>query len=109
GLVCSFFFQAEDGIRDLTVTGVQTCALPISNMSTATTLQTSRGPLPVHISGVIYAIHREGNAFFDANMPRRPNDLERLAESGDQIGKRRVGKECRYGWSASHDKKRNKR
>src|SRR2546430_12460395 len=26
---CFFFFQAEDGIRDLTVTGVQTCALPI--------------------------------------------------------------------------------
>src|SRR5688572_31061815 len=30
-----FFFQAEDGIRDLTVTGVQTCALPISNTHTA--------------------------------------------------------------------------
>src|SRR2546430_3007813 len=30
---CSvFFFQAEDGIRDLTVTGVQTCALPISDV-----------------------------------------------------------------------------
>src|SRR3989475_11836237 len=29
-IVCFFFFfQAEDGIRDLTVTGVQTCALPI--------------------------------------------------------------------------------
>src|SRR2546430_15704352 len=28
-----FFFQAEDGIRDLTVTGVQTCALPISTTS----------------------------------------------------------------------------
>src|SRR5205085_7129092 len=28
--VC-FFFQAEDGIRDLTVTGVQTCALPIAS------------------------------------------------------------------------------
>src|SRR2546430_6608963 len=27
-----FFFQAEDGIRDLTVTGVQTCALPISRV-----------------------------------------------------------------------------
>src|SRR5256886_5038634 len=27
-----FFFQAEDGIRDLTVTGVQTCALPICVM-----------------------------------------------------------------------------
>src|SRR2546430_8049376 len=29
-MVAHFFFQAEDGIRDLTVTGVQTCALPIS-------------------------------------------------------------------------------
>src|SRR2546430_12219266 len=29
-----FFFQAEDGIRDLTVTGVQTCALPIFLTST---------------------------------------------------------------------------
>src|SRR2546430_2835173 len=28
-VICFFFFQAEDGIRDLTVTGVQTCALPI--------------------------------------------------------------------------------
>src|SRR3984885_15719281 len=28
-LVCFFFFQAEDGIRDADVTGVQTCALPI--------------------------------------------------------------------------------
>src|SRR2546430_16990880 len=27
-----FFFQAEDGIRDLTVTGVQTCALPIGSV-----------------------------------------------------------------------------
>src|SRR2546430_1732228 len=32
-----FFFQAEDGIRDLTVTGVQTCALPIS-------MRNSHGP-----------------------------------------------------------------
>src|SRR2546430_9183063 len=31
-VVCFFFFQAEDGIRDLTVTGVQTCALPISGV-----------------------------------------------------------------------------
>src|SRR6266542_6548905 len=29
-LLIFFFFQAEDGIRDATVTGVQTCALPIS-------------------------------------------------------------------------------
>src|SRR5262249_58717508 len=31
GVVC-FFFQAEDGIRDWSVTGVQTCALPISRL-----------------------------------------------------------------------------
>src|SRR2546421_5739289 len=30
-----FFFQAEDGIRDLIVTGVQTCALPISPLAIA--------------------------------------------------------------------------
>src|SRR5699024_11859548 len=29
-IICFFFFQAEDGIRDRNVTGVQTCALPIS-------------------------------------------------------------------------------
>src|SRR2546427_7182927 len=35
GICCCvfFFFQAEDGIRDLTVTGVQTCALPILPVS----------------------------------------------------------------------------
>src|SRR5437762_14280394 len=32
-IVC-FFFQAEDGIRDTSVTGVQTCALPISTVDT---------------------------------------------------------------------------
>src|SRR5690349_22481060 len=37
-----FFFQAEDGIRDLYVTGVQTCALPISH----TTCQAT-GPAPI--------------------------------------------------------------
>src|SRR2546422_4422461 len=36
-MACSlfFFFQAEDGIRDVAVTGVQTCALPISNVGCA--------------------------------------------------------------------------
>src|SRR2546430_8544830 len=41
-----FFFQAEDGIRDLTVTGVQTCALPISPaaLAVARVASRSRGP-----------------------------------------------------------------
>src|SRR2546430_4006696 len=42
-----FFFQAEDGIRDLTVTGVQTCALPISRrLPTWRRFRFRRGPLP---------------------------------------------------------------
>src|SRR5256886_12942034 len=40
-----FFFQAEDGIRDLTVTGVQTCALPISSLTHALASQRATGPL----------------------------------------------------------------
>src|SRR5690606_40642835 len=36
-----FFFQAEDGIRDFHVTGVQTCALPISFMPGTVDLRTS--------------------------------------------------------------------
>src|SRR5215475_1339467 len=34
GILVFFFFQAEDGIRDFHVTGVQTCALPICNVDT---------------------------------------------------------------------------
>src|SRR3712207_8072854 len=34
-LAIIFFFQAEDGIRDIGVTGVQTCALPISQLQPA--------------------------------------------------------------------------
>src|SRR6266542_2055841 len=37
-----FFFQAEDGIRDSTVTGVQTCALPISRRSRSGSHRPSR-------------------------------------------------------------------
>src|SRR3712207_7371294 len=36
------FFQAEDGIRDIGVTGVQTCALPISDHETHETVETRR-------------------------------------------------------------------
>src|SRR5207245_6914663 len=41
-MIYFFFFQAEDGIRDATVTGVQTCALPISVSPGAT----ASGALP---------------------------------------------------------------
>src|SRR5690606_40789531 len=47
--LCAFFFQAEDGIRDFHVTGVQTCALPIWECHQ----EEHPGPLPLIISIVI--------------------------------------------------------
>src|SRR2546430_9797736 len=54
-----FFFQAEDGIRDLTVTGVQTCALPICFYNSTTDLIQTRqqirqaaGMLPSDLRGI---------------------------------------------------------
>src|SRR5256884_6791705 len=52
-ILCFFFFQAEDGIRDVAVTGVQTCALPISFAPSTATYASPRGgrmPLPSMIS-----------------------------------------------------------
>src|SRR5688572_32274375 len=58
-ILAFFFFQAEDGIRDLTVTGVQTCALPIylsytvqANGDLNTTNWTVIGSAPAGGSGV---------------------------------------------------------
>src|SRR5256886_5371875 len=47
-----FFFQAEDGIRDLTVTGVQTCALPISSKVARVTTPPVRCPSSSHCRSV---------------------------------------------------------
>src|SRR2546430_12642604 len=74
-----FFFQAEDGIRDLTVTGVQTCALPISH--------SFRRPYE-------WALGRE----LDQAALRQAA----AALVGERSEERRVGKECRSRWSPYH-------
>src|SRR5256885_12683511 len=54
-----FFFQAEDGIRDYKVTGVQTCALPISKKKSAYTLH----ELEIEIADWVvnhYHVHKHG-------------------------------------------------
>src|SRR5690606_7040857 len=48
-----FFFQAEDGIRDFHVTGVQTCALPIYNITVKLTANAGDGGF---IPGKVYKI-----------------------------------------------------
>src|SRR5712672_3883850 len=48
-LICFFFFfQAEDGIRDKLVTGVQTCALPISNLPISLILIFALGSIGIY-------------------------------------------------------------
>src|SRR5205823_10994244 len=79
---CIFFFQAEDGIRDKLVTGVQTCALPIWPSSRMAALFQTR-ILSVR-SSVCAAPSKPGPRF------------ETRSEE------RRVGKECRSRWAADH-------
>src|SRR2546429_4203268 len=95
-----FFFQAEDGIRDVAVTGVQTCALPISCASFQSagvfSWLTKSGRIP---SQTTTTICRLGLGFSAGRTP--------LAESPHKIDakrseERRVGKECRSRWSPYH-------
>src|SRR5256885_8766803 len=97
--LCFFFFQAEDGIRDYKVTGVQTCALPISRHRNALAREQFRDA-PVAQGGVLVLV------------------LDELADLGADGGgggagavgafhlarseERRVGKECRSRWSPYH-------
>src|SRR2546426_4914325 len=93
-----FFFQAEDGIRDYKVTGVQTCALPIwsapSTMSSPF-CDTRRALIPK--SGVCAPCDKPYaccSAALQRRLPAR-SSIERSEE-------RRVGKECRSRWSPYH-------
>src|SRR5260370_1444936 len=97
-----FFFQAEDGIRDSSVTGVQTCALPIYSGSGVGT--TSRAGQTPHAR-----LHSEavGSPSGKGSELRRPEDcgsgtLSRFERNAPRSEERRVGKECRSRWSPYH-------
>src|SRR2546421_7841327 len=60
-----FFFQAEDGIRDLIVTGVQTCALPISSPSHARHLKCIIGAMRAFLVIVFAAISLQAQSLAD--------------------------------------------
>src|SRR5687768_18469812 len=80
-----FFFQAEDGIRDVAVTGVQTCALPICFLS--------RG---IRFDGLDSAMRSPHQ-----RLPPAPSHRPSMRSE-----ERRVGKECRSRWSPYHQKKK---
>src|SRR2546430_5396071 len=96
-----FFFQAEDGIRYLTVTGVQTCALPISREGLE-----PRGD--EEGAGRVRGVDEEAEvARARLDDPARPCRLRpRCIEGGllrpPRSEERRVGKECRSRWSPYH-------
>src|SRR5256886_4638999 len=76
-----FFFQAEDGIRDLTVTGVQTCALPIFRRSCADGIVGGVRVRPEPSPAVLGRVHprlSKTAAVFDRYRHRRdPSRLQR--------------------------------
>src|SRR3989442_4318413 len=95
-----FFFQAEDGIRDADVTGVQTCALPISRPSTTrcNLLVEARVPWTRNCNLLVGArILRQENATFSSD---HASSVENMSSSRSE--ERRVGKECRSRWSPYH-------
>src|SRR5260370_28416835 len=95
---CFFFFQAEDGIRDSSVTGVQTCALPIYARGLAIQLPSPSGRQLAPIlerRGAILGQRGEGLA------DRRQRNAGLLRHL-DRSEERRVGKECRSRWSPYH-------
>src|SRR5207302_6167350 len=86
-----FFFQAEDGIRDFHVTGVQTCALPIwHRQATASARYLGPAVLPPRCNRALPRppAHAEALGYCDDLRPVRRFVASRSEE-------RRVGKECR--------------
>src|SRR5260370_30148608 len=71
-----FFFQAEDGIRDSSVTGVQTCALPISHLLTFLSTQRRRSRNGRLGSGT--RISRRAAARRDSRVRNRAGDADSL-------------------------------
>src|SRR5256885_9319290 len=96
-----FFFQAEDGIRDYKVTGVQTCALPIYAVR--------EGYADNVMWGSDYP-HPEGSWKFPETDDEESTTRQHLrhtfaalpSEQVKRSEERRVGKECRSRWSPYH-------
>src|SRR5256885_5663333 len=94
-----FFFQAEDGIRDYKVTGVQTCALPIcTKIESRKSKKCSEPQIP-------NPMRNKRRAFLlCARWPvgyRRTSRIDSRHHPG-RSEERRVGKECRSRWSPYH-------
>src|SRR5438046_9838056 len=90
-----FFLQAEDGIRDWSVTGVQTCALPIS-----------ASPLAIlwFFSAACVNCTAFRSKYFRSSSRENASFCGPPCEARSE--ERRVGKECRSRWSSYLQRKR---
>src|SRR3712207_7184373 len=98
---CFFFFQAEDGIRDIGVTGVQTCALPILGQHMILGMLV---PILLVLGAPVTLALR---ALPPAGRTGPPGPREWLLAAvhspvARRSEERRVGKECRSRWSPYH-------
>src|SRR2546430_3415191 len=96
-----FFFQAEDGIRDLTVTGVQTCALPISVLEGRLTADWRRARWGARVDGGVGSQQVSDTAAHQLEWHVGVT-LTRGWGASNRSEERRVGKECRSRWSPYH-------
>src|SRR5258708_22489774 len=94
-----FFFQAEDGIRDDLVTGVQTCALPISGSGNP-----NRFLAPAPARRIRVPDSRLTPALGERSTSSGSAQRHLLAGAAGLVRseERRVGKECRSRWSPYH-------
>src|SRR5688500_19646542 len=101
-----FFFQAEDGIRDYKVTGVQTCALPILITEIVQHGRRTRNQIEAHakIMTVVTPVRRQRGA---RNSRDRRKQVEMRKHGRSE--ERRVGKECTSQWLKDEEKIRVRR
>src|SRR5207249_9577457 len=99
------FFQAEDGIRDRNVTGVQTCALPIYGLLRALQFETAK-PIKFGASigqalQTIRLLDPEDEGVLDTVLRRNLAEQAPVLDApfGLRSEERRVGKECRCRWA----------
>src|SRR5690625_7697249 len=104
-----FFFQAEDGIRDGHVTGVQTCALPISPPSPTSSplaiTDTQRRSHPRQPSSHSRRVSYAGSV--TSSRCQRARRHSSLPGAPSRSEERRVGKECRSRLSSYKNKGKN--
>src|SRR2546421_8425819 len=94
-----FFFQAEDGIRDLIVTGVQTCALPISVRARCITPRRRTTPLRRPCTTRSLGARSAARSPVQRSAARSATVVPARSPRSEE---RRVGKECRSRWSPYH-------